>query len=492
MDRIIKFVKKPITLLCIILLIGLCLRLKELTSTTFWFDEAFTGDTIKFPWSEMFKVISVDRVHPPLYYILVRLWANIFGFTQSGIRSFSIVVGLGSIIMSYFIGKAFFDKGKYPFVGLMLASVIAISPFFVSYSVEARSYSLICFESLCAIYFAMKYITGGYEKKYLIYLAISCIVLFFTHYLQGVFVVALIIAILFYKYIFTSENFNKKIFYKFILLAILITISALIFPIKDLLRQKGIQSMWWIPDLNILDTIRFHYSYFFGVIRYYSGVPALREMIFPISPYVIAGVILTLHCIMYLLVMKSKNIDRETKRRSSFIFVLWSICYFGFILLGLFGINTIVERYTIACGVSILLSFFIQASILLGKKAIIFCVIPYFVLTMFVQPLPEMRDLSVIPDILEKTEGINRIVFKDPSDYVVGSFYLDESNCYYIHWDTEGKENWAIPRNEKGLFENNLVSGDILIIFPSEKDKYVQNGFEVIFESKDFVILRKP
>ena len=491
MDRLVKFLKKPITLLCIILFVGLILRMKELTATSFWFDEAFTGDTIKFSWGEMFKVISADKVHPPLYYILVRLWAYIFGFSQNAIRSFSVTAGLACVVLSYLIGKKFIDKEKYPLTGLILASVFAVSPFFVSYSVEARSYALICLESLCAVYFAMKYVTEGYERKSLIYLILSCIILFFTHYLQGVFVVALVLAVLFYKYVFTSKSFNKKLFYGFISLAISITLLALIFPIKEFLQERGIESRWWIPDLSILDTIRFHYSYLFGVIRYYSGVPALRQMIVPVSPYIIAGVIFVLHSVLYALVMNSKSVDRETKRRSSFLFVLWSVCYFGFILLGLFGINTIVERYTIACGACILLSLFVQFSILLGKKTIIFGLIPYFILIMLVQPLPPMRDLSVIVDAVEELGNVNRIIFKDPGDYVIGSFYLDETNCYYIHWDSEEKENWAIPRYEKGLNESDLSTGDILVISPSEKDKYVQNGFEIAFENTDFVLLKK-
>ena len=94
MDSIKKFLKSPLFHLSLVLILGLLLRLREFSSTSFWFDEAFTGVTIRLPWTEMFEVVSADRVHPLLYYVLVRLWSNIFGFTQSGIRAFSLCCGL--------------------------------------------------------------------------------------------------------------------------------------------------------------------------------------------------------------------------------------------------------------------------------------------------------------------------------------------------------------------------------------------------------------
>ena len=105
--------------------------------------------------------------------------------------------------------------------------------------------------------------------------------------------------------------------------------------------------------------------------------------------------------------------------------------------------------------------------------------------------IKDFVQLSRIVDAVEELGNVNRIIFKDPGDYVIGSFYLDETNCYYIHWDSEEKENWAIPRYEKGLNESDLSTGDILVISPSEKDKYVQNGFEIAFENTDFVLLKK-
>ncbi len=491
MDKVRKILKNPILSLGVILLLAILLRLREFSATGFWFDEAFTGNVIKFSWKEMFDVIATDRLHPPIYYILVRLWSYIFGFTQSGIRSFSVFTGLLSVITVYFIGRDFFDKKKYPVTGLLMAFILAISPFFVSYSIESRSYSLIAFEGVLVIYFSLKYITSKYEKKYLLWLILFSLLLFFTHYLQAVFLVGIVICILFYKYIFTEDTFNKKYFWVFIILSLLLTLIVLIFPIKEILRSMNMKSLWWIPDIKILDTIRYHYSYFFGVIRYYRGVPIFREMIVSISPYIIAFAILVLHILFFVLVMKSKKIHREMKRKSAYLFLLWSITYFGFIFLGLVGINTLVERYTIVCGVVILISFFLQASLLLNWKKLMLIVLPYVLMTMLIKPLPDTADLRILPEIVEKQSNVNRIVFKDPGDYVVGTFYLNEPDCFYLHWSNEKNESWAIPNSRKGLEESDLVTNDLLYVPLDQKDGYIMKGFEVVFENKDFVLMKK-
>lgn len=492
MDSIKKFLKNPLFHLSLVLILGLLLRLREFSSTSFWFDEGFTGNVIKFSWSEMFKVISEDEVHPPLYYILIRLWTYIFGVTQSGIRSFSVVTGLISVFVAYLIGKDFFSsRNKYPVSGLLLSFALAVSPFFVSYSVEGRSYSLICLEALLTVYFAFRYITKGYRWRDLLMLLVLCLLLFFTHYLQVVFIIALFISIIFYRYVFKIDSTNHVLLFSFLGIILLSLIGPFFFPIKSFLRDKGLQSLWWIPDISIGDTVRYNYSYLFGVVRYDYSVPDMRQMVFNISPYILASIIFIFHVLMFLFILKSKKIERESKRRATFLFLLWSICYFGFILLGVVGVNTLVERYTIACGVSMLLSFFLLLSLNFNPKILPYVVLPYIVLICMLKPLTPCPDWRIVPNILNGVGTVNRVVFKNPIDYVIGSFYLNYDDCYYIHWPTEKDEVWALPREDRGLLDEDLVKGDILLISPSQRYNYLKNGFEEIFKNSDFVILKK-
>ena len=57
MDSIKKFLKNPLFHLSLVLILGLLLRLREFSSTSFWFDEAFIGVTIKLPTTDRKSVV---------------------------------------------------------------------------------------------------------------------------------------------------------------------------------------------------------------------------------------------------------------------------------------------------------------------------------------------------------------------------------------------------------------------------------------------------
>lgn len=490
MKKIFESLKNPIFLLILILILGFIFRILEIDKTSFWFDEAFTGDTIKLPWKDMFSVIAIDKVHPPLYYIFVRLWSYIYGFTQNGIRGFSIFTGMLSILASFFIGKNIFDKEKYSITGLVLALVVSISPFFITYSIEARAYSLITLTTLCLTYSTFKYLSNGYERKYLIASILFGLILCFTHYLQGVFIIGLIIASLFYVFIYGKSKTNRILLISFIAIIIFSLAFVLLLPIKEIFRERGLISSWWIPDLIYTDVFRINYSYLFGVVRYANGVPPMREMIIPVSNIVIAGVIFVIQIISYILVLVSKKIDRGTKRAITFFVLLWSISYFGFIYLGLVGINTLVERYTIACGIIMLLSHFIVFTTLLKGKLIVIPLTIYIIGILLLKPMPINVDYRSIAIEINKLKN-EKIVFKYPADFVVTSFYMDRNNSYYLYEFKGEYASWALLTEEKGLKPEEIDDGDILIVQNWEKTEYLGKGYTLVFGNNDFSILEK-
>ena len=55
-----------------------------------WFDEAYTVGAVRNNFSDMYAHITRD-VHPPLYYILLWLWAQVFGSGFASLRIFSVL-----------------------------------------------------------------------------------------------------------------------------------------------------------------------------------------------------------------------------------------------------------------------------------------------------------------------------------------------------------------------------------------------------------------
>ena len=77
--------------------------------------------------------------HPPLYFVLARLWAELFGDFTGAIRSLSAFLSLLAIPGLYWLCRELFDS---PSIASLATMLIAVSPFHVLYAQEARPYSL--------------------------------------------------------------------------------------------------------------------------------------------------------------------------------------------------------------------------------------------------------------------------------------------------------------------------------------------------------------
>lgn len=98
---------------------------------------------------DLLRVLSKSPEHAPLYFILARLWAELFGSSVISMRSLSVTFSVLALLAMYGFGQALFTSNnpeygrQYgPLVGQSALGLLAISPFFVAYSQEARPYSL--------------------------------------------------------------------------------------------------------------------------------------------------------------------------------------------------------------------------------------------------------------------------------------------------------------------------------------------------------------
>lgn len=135
-----------------ILMVGLLLRLYHNTDISLWHDEAFSALLIKYPWGEMFYRIGLD-VHPPVYYVALRLWSYGLGDSLLSLRGFSICFGLLTALGSYAFVRAAFNNTQ---AALTAALLVALSPFQLQYATEARMYTFGAFLAVFTAYFLTK------------------------------------------------------------------------------------------------------------------------------------------------------------------------------------------------------------------------------------------------------------------------------------------------------------------------------------------------
>lgn len=136
-------------LLAIIVVTGVLVRSYQLSARSFWFDEAFSWRMIEFPFSEMIERAGLDN-HTPLYFVLLRGWAALFGTSAFALRSLSVVFGALTILGMYlFVSEAYRaggeqgDKQTRRRAGaLFAAALVALSVFQIRWSWEVRMYTL--------------------------------------------------------------------------------------------------------------------------------------------------------------------------------------------------------------------------------------------------------------------------------------------------------------------------------------------------------------
>ena len=114
-----------------------------------WLDEAFTGIFVRSNFYDMIKATAMD-VHPPLYYVLLKLFAMIFGYHIPALKIFSVLPILFLMLMSIFWVYPKFGF-KTAFLFQMLLGVLPNS---MIKNVEMRMYSwgmlFVFLAALCA------------------------------------------------------------------------------------------------------------------------------------------------------------------------------------------------------------------------------------------------------------------------------------------------------------------------------------------------------
>lgn len=119
---------------------GAALRFSTLDLQSFWHDEAVTVGRVLDP--NLFTTLGHvpgSEATPPLYYALAWAWTKVFGSGEVGVRSLSALAGTATIPVAWWAGRALIGRAA----GFGAAALVAVSPYMVWYSQEARAYALL-------------------------------------------------------------------------------------------------------------------------------------------------------------------------------------------------------------------------------------------------------------------------------------------------------------------------------------------------------------
>ncbi|OGM18333.1 hypothetical protein A2686_03195 [Candidatus Woesebacteria bacterium RIFCSPHIGHO2_01_FULL_38_10] len=188
----ISFIKKH-KIILIFLILATTLRLVSINQSL-WLDEAIGAIEVRDnSYTHLFFEFSKFDNHPPLYYLVLKFWSGLFGYSEASLRFPSILFGVGTILLTYLIAKKIGKKGrKYDSgitrrVSLSSALLITTSQFHIYYSQEARMYSMATFFAALST-FAFLIVSGRFQtlRRFgtlaWILFSLSITVLVFTDY----------------------------------------------------------------------------------------------------------------------------------------------------------------------------------------------------------------------------------------------------------------------------------------------------------------------
>ena len=189
-----------------IVVIGLFLRFFELARNPLWLDEATTNFLAIQP--DLVSVVNAAAGdhHAPLHFVTI-WFIKFIGSSEFLLRLPSALAGTLTIIAVFFIAKELYDEDA----GLIAAALLAVSPFHIYYSQEARMYGMVVLFVSLAVWMFLRAGRTGKLTDWLLFGGV-CTLAFYTHFYSAFIIVALVAAyfILRFREFFPQKTGGRK------------------------------------------------------------------------------------------------------------------------------------------------------------------------------------------------------------------------------------------------------------------------------------------
>ena len=171
----------------------IALRLWRLTDSCLWFDEIFSVHAASHDFGPLIWFVAEDLIHPPLFYLLLKVWIGIGGESLMWLRLFPVFFSALSVAPFLYLCRELRLKSPTTIAALVL---FAANGALIKYSQEVRMYAPLLFFSLVSLWlFARFYFRG----KNIWILTLVNVLLIYTHYFGWFVIAAEILAIFIFQ-----------------------------------------------------------------------------------------------------------------------------------------------------------------------------------------------------------------------------------------------------------------------------------------------------
>jgi mannosyltransferase len=131
-----------------VFLLATGVRILGLGNTDLWGDEAFSVVTSRGPLSQLFDLLARSEPHPPLFPLVLAGWLRLFGDSEFVSRLPSAFAGIAGVAVAAALARTFVpahEPRQATVAAVVAGLLVALNPFQVWYSQEARMYAQVSF-----------------------------------------------------------------------------------------------------------------------------------------------------------------------------------------------------------------------------------------------------------------------------------------------------------------------------------------------------------
>jgi uncharacterized membrane protein len=221
--------------------------LLAVSNQAIWVDEAYSLAPIQGSWEELFACMRLD-CHPPLYFIMEKCWASLWGDGIFAMKCLSIIpMILTMIFTSLFLKKEFSKKAALLFLLSFLASGGT-----VLYAIEIRMYAwaffFVTMAALCVWYI----ITTG-KTLWMVLFVLCAEGAAYTHYYAAAVVAIGYLCLSYYTWKYDRKKIRNVLC---IALTAIILYLPWLFPAIASFLSYSHSADFWIKPLTFVDILR--------------------------------------------------------------------------------------------------------------------------------------------------------------------------------------------------------------------------------------------
>ncbi len=282
------------------------LRFWHLTDSCLWFDEIFSIHAAEHDWKNLFWFVAQDLIHPPLFYILLKIWIFLGGESLFWLRLFPVLFSTIALIPFYLLCRQL--KLNHPAIALAL-SFFAANGALIKYAQEVRMYGVLLCVSLFSLWLFVRFLNLG---KGFVVLSVINILLVYTHYFGWFVVLTEVFAVAIFQRIKI-----RQILVMFVLTAI--SFAPWIFAVWRATQTNAefSQNLSWAskPDLATV------FQFVFDLLEpfYYQ-----QSNIDPSSNFFITVPLLFIVLLAFVFYLTNRRSESEIEKRNFYLLLLFA------------------------------------------------------------------------------------------------------------------------------------------------------------------------